>query len=458
MRAVSKTGRPERVFLDVEDRLSKSRLLLAATLFLALSALSALAGAQVPVTLEEALAEARAANARLPLPAFDVAIAREKRTETRAERWLKVAVEGNFVYAPPSGYDPVVTNLGEVRLQAVGRQPLYDGGARRAAVAKATAELDAAQKRYRIEEKDLELEVISRYNELLSAREEVAARREGIARLESYRTSLQSRQASGQAVAPDLMKTDVRFASEQVNVLEAEKRADDARLELNDLMGREPRASLEIAPLPVPNRDAAAQGGAWEEAPEVSAARAEASAADANLSGARAERRPHLDLSADFGFWGSDTSRLVPLDLKQRDPNATFFDRIRRDAGYSFTLSLSWQVFDFGAMRARLAQADLALRQARQKVEVARRDARLKWAQAHSAIETLGREVDLLSRAGPAARDAFLEAESRYRGGAATSLEVLDAYSSSVDAAVRFSDAVARYRIARALADRWGSP
>ncbi len=422
------------------------------------AAIACAAEAQAPVTLEEAVREARASNARLPLPAFDVAIAREKRTEARAERWLKVAVEGDFVYAPPSGYDPVVTNLGEFRLQAVGRQPVYDGGARRAAVARADAELDAARGRYRIEEKDLELEVISRYNELLAAREEIAARREGIARLESYRTSLKSRQASGQAVASDLMKTDVRFASEQASVLEAEKRADDARLELNDLMGREPRALLEIAPLPVPAAVPAASAGAWEEVPEVSAARAEASAADAALSGARAERRPHLDLSADLGFWGSDTSRLVPLDLRQRDPNATFFDRVRRDAGYSFMLSLSWPVFDFGAMRARVAQADLALRQARQKVEVARRDARLKWAQARSAIETLGREVDLLSRASPAARDAFLEAESRYRGGAATSLEVLDAYSSAVDAAVRFSDAVARYRIARAIGDRWGSP
>jgi outer membrane protein len=455
MRAVSETGRPERAFVDAEDRLSKDRPLLAATLFLALSAF---ARAQAPVTLEEALGEARAANARLPLPALDVAVAREKRTEARAERWLKVAVEGNFVYAPPSGYDPVVTNLGEFRLQAVGRQPLYDGGAHRAAVARADAELDAARKKYRAEEKDLELEVISRYNELLSAREEIAARREGISRLDSYRTSLKSRQASGQAVASDLMKTDVRFASEQASVLEAERRADEARLELNDLMGRVPRAPLAIAALPVPAGDPVAQTEAWEEIPEVSAARANASAADAALSGARAERRPHLDLSADFGFLGSDTSRLVPLDLKQRDPHATFFDRIRRDAGYSFTLSLSWQVFDFGAMRARVAQADLALRQARQKVEVARRDARLKWAQARSAIETLEREVDLLSRAGPVARDAFLEAESRYRGGAATSLEVLDAYSSAVDAAVRLSDVVARYRIARAIADRWGSP
>jgi outer membrane protein len=416
----------------------------------------ALAAAE-PLTLEQALKEAREANARLPLPAYDVAIAREKHNEARAERWLKVAVEGDFIYAPPSGYDPVVTNLGEFRLQAVGRQPVYDGGARRAAVAKAEAELKAAESRYRVGEKDLELDVVSRFNELLSAREEIAARRDGLSRLDRYRTSLKSRQASGQPVASDLMKTEVRFASEEVSILEAEKRADDARLELNDLMGREPSALLEVAPLALSDRSAPAPL-AWAETPEISAARADVTAADASLSSARAEGKPHLSLSADFGFWGSDTSRWVPLDLKQRDPDATFLDRIRRDAGYSFSLTFSWPVFDFGAIRARVAQADIALAQARQKVEVARRESRLKWTQARAAQETLAREIELLSRAGPAAHDALLEAESRYRGGAATSLEVLEAYSSAVDAAVRLADAAARYRIARALVERWGSP
>src|SRR5262244_3166817 len=189
---------------------------------------------QQTLTLEDALREAQAANARLPLPAYDVAIAREKGNEARAERWLRVAIEGDFIYAPPSGYDPVLTNLGEFRLQAFGRQPIYDGGARRGAVAKAEAELEAAGGRYRIEEKDLVLEVTSRYNELLAARQEAAARREGIGRLESYRTLLRSRQASGQAVAADRLKTEVRLASEEANVLEAEKRADEARLALND--------------------------------------------------------------------------------------------------------------------------------------------------------------------------------------------------------------------------------
>ena len=410
------------------------------------------------MTLEEALSEAHAANARLPLPAYDVAIAREKRSEARADRWLRVAVEGDFIYAPPSGYDPVVTNLGEFKLQAVGRQPIYDGGARRGAVARAEAELDSAAGRYRIAEKDLVLDVTSRYMELLSAQEEASARREGISRLESYRTLLRSRQASGQAVAADRLKTEVRLAAEQANVLEAEKRAADARLALNDLMGREPRAALEIAPLPVPDVPLAAAPTDAAEVPEVVSARAEARAADAALAIARAERKPHLDLAADFGFWGSDTSRLVPLGLKLANPDATFSDRIRRDVGYSISLFFSWPIFDFGTIRARIAQADLTLRQAQQKVEVARRDAHLKWEQARSTIDILQREIDLLSRAAPAARDASLEAESRYRGGAATSLEVLDAYASAIDSAVRLSDAMSRYRIARALLSRWGTP
>lgn len=409
------------------------------------------------MTLADAIEEARAANARLPIPAFDVAIAREKIAEARAERWLKVAVEGDFMYAPPSGYDPVLTNLGEFRLQVVGRQPLYDGGARRAAVLRAQAETDAAAGRYRVEEKDLVLEVVSRFSELVAAREEETARRAGIAQLRSYHTSLRSRQAAGQGIAADLLKTEVRLASEEATALEARRSADEARIALNDLMGRPAGAPLELAPLPPPDLSDAGPAD-WESAPEITAAQADARAADAGLSAARAERKPHLDLSADVGFWGSDTSRLVPLDLKMRDPDATFVDRIRRDAGYSFTLTLSWPIFDFGAIRARIAQADLTLRQARQKVVAARRDAERNWQQASSTLQTLAREIELLERAAPAARDSFLDAESRYRGGTATSLEVLDAYAASVDAVVRLSDAISRYRIAQALARRWGGP
>ena len=130
--------------------------------------------------------------------------------------------------------------------------------------------------------------------------------------LQSYRTNLKSRQAAGQAVAADLFKTEVRLDSEQANILEAERRAEEARITLTALMGRVPGEPMELAPLPAPDLTAPIDPADSESSPEVTAAAADARAADAALSAARAERKPHLDLSADVGFWGSDTSRLVP--------------------------------------------------------------------------------------------------------------------------------------------------
>jgi outer membrane protein TolC len=68
------------------------------------------------------------------------------------------------------------------------------------------------------------------------------------------------------------------------------------------------------------------------------------------------------------------------------------------------------------------------------------------------------RQIDVLSRAEPSARDAYLDAESRYRGGAASSLEVIDSYAASVDASVKLAQAVSRLRIAQALERRWETP
>ena len=115
-------------------------------------------------------------------------------------------------------------------------------------------------------------------------------------------------------------------------------------------------------------------------------------------------------------------------------------------------------LWDTGAIKARVAQADLALQQSRAELEADRRDARLAYAQASAAARNFYRQIEILSRAVPDARDSYLEMESRYRGGAATSLEVLDASAAAVEASVRLIDVTARYRVARAVAARWSTP
>ena len=410
------------------------------------------------MTLEDVLRESRAANARLPMPAIDVEIAREKESEARAERWLKVAVEGNFLYAPPNGYDPAITNAGEARLQLVGRQPVYDGGARRAAVLRGEAEVAAAGARYRVAVKDLDLEVRTRYSEYIQAGAEAAARRQGIERLENYRTSLKSRQASGQGVASDLLKIDVRLASERASIVDAEGRRESARVALNAVMGRSPEAPLSLAPLPPPAPAVLRRDAGSDRVPDVLEAEAAERAAGADVTTARAERRPHLLLTADVGFLGSDTSRWIPADLLAADRNATFGDRLRRDAGYSVGLSLTWPVWDLGAIQARIRQAELRQKSAQQNIVFQKREAARQWAQAQTALATVYSLIQILTESAPAARDAYLEAESRYRGGAATAFEVLESYVASVDAAVRLNEAISRYRIAQALAVRWSEP
>jgi outer membrane protein len=411
-------------------------------------AASAAGGADEPLTLDRAIAEALAANARLPMPALDVSLASEREREARAERWLKVALESDFIYAPP-GYSAAITNLGEARLQGVARQPIYAGGALKAGVDRALANKDAASARYRMAQKDVELEVRGRFAELTAARTEIDVRRAGLDQLATYISSLRSRQAAGQGVSADVLKTNVRVELEQATVADAEQRADEARLTLNELMGRDPVAPLTLAAQAPPQEPAQPDGASWNVAPEIGAAQAEAQAAQAQVTIASAERRPHLLFSADAGFLADDTTH--PFQTQ-------FWDRVWRDGGYSLSLVFSWPVWDTGAAKAREAQAAIEAEQANRQVDLEKRNARLAWEKARSALRRLYDQIQTLSRAVPEARDSYLEIESRYRGGTATNLDVLDAHAASVEAGVRLSDAMERYRVAEASLIRWGTP
>jgi outer membrane protein TolC len=58
----------------------------------------------------------------------------------------------------------------------------------------------------------------------------------------------------------------------------------------------------------------------------------------------------------------------------------------------------------------------------------------------------------------PVARDAYLQTLSIYNGGAATALEVLDAYAFWINANESYAAAVLQYRQAQANFRRWGTP
>lgn len=426
------------------------------TIAVALTLAAAAAGAaREPLTLAAALAAARDANASLPVAALEVRIAGEQSLEAEIERRVHLAVEGDFIYAPPGGYDPVVTNAGEERLQLAADKVLYAGGAIKARVRQAAARSGIASAHYRRAVRDVDYRVRVSFAELLAAEAEIAARQESLRRLSSYRSLLESRRRAGQGVASEVLRVTVQLATARSDIIDAEGRRDQAKMSLNFLMGRPPETPLVAAPLPPPAPPSTPRSEGGLEVPEAAAARHQMEAAVGALGEARSEARPHLGLHADAGLWGADTSHVVPPELAAAQPGADLGDRLQRDLGYSVSLNLSWRLTAFGVLDHRIEAARLQLDQAKREREAVQQAVAHNQAEARSAMERASRQFRELSDAIPQGRDAYLEAESRYRGGAGTFLEVLDALQAATDVAARTTAAELAYRQAEAAALRW---
>src|SRR5712692_1184040 len=98
-----------------------------------------------PVALEAALAEARAANARLPVAAMEVKATEEQARSARGQLFPKLGVQSDLLLAPRRfGYSSSGSPVGEERLQLVGTQSVYSGGALEASAAFAEAQVRAS--------------------------------------------------------------------------------------------------------------------------------------------------------------------------------------------------------------------------------------------------------------------------------------------------------------------------
>ncbi len=252
--------------------------------FVLAAALPGAARAQAALGLDDALAEASARNARLPVAEMDVAAAQQQVRAARGARLPRLSVESD-VQVAVSGFNYGVggasTQAGEERLQIVGRETVYDGGALGAGVAGAEAQVRSSRAGFRIAQKDLELEVRSRFSELLKAQDDVGSREQGLGRLRSYLTTVRERRAAGEGLQADLLKTRARLASEEADAEEARRKLRAAQLQLNDLLGRDPPAPVAAAPLPAPQAPPQPPEAPWQKVPELAQAQARRAASAA---------------------------------------------------------------------------------------------------------------------------------------------------------------------------------
>jgi outer membrane protein TolC len=249
------------------------------------------------------------------------------------------------------------------------------------------------------------------------ALDRVAAER--LRRAEEQLTVGRARVVSGAAVQTDSLQLVLEVTRARIDRIRAEAALRVARLQLGRRIGEAgPAAAAEpdsVPPVELPVTLAAAVSEALNQGPQYRAARANERRADALLRGQRGEYLPSIVVSGANQTYDS-----------------RFFPTARNIS--SVTLSVILPIWNLG-------QREIAVTQARVNRDVSRairsdleRGALRDVTEAYEAYRTARVTVDLSALALAAATENFRVQQARYRSGATTILELLDAQISLTQA------------------------
>jgi len=279
------------------------------------------------------------------------------------------------------------------------------------------------------------LETESSYYDVLVNQELTRVADERVARAREGLTVARARVASGAAVPTDSLQLVLELTRAQVEVLRQRNALRTARLELGrrvGVPGPVDAAPLDTAPAPeLPLTLPEALRSALEQGPQYQAARANERAADATLKSQRSDYLPTLSIGG----------------LHQRYDTQIFPGAANVS---SVTFSVSFPIWNDGQRELAASQArvdrDVA-RALRQDLEGAvRRDV----TRAFDGYEALRAAVELARVGVAVARETYRMQELRYRAGAGTILDFLDAQVNLAQAEAELVQA--RYQTRLALA------
>ena len=388
------------------------------------------ASAAVRLTLDEAIARARASSARrTSLSARSRAASEGVRSAgagRRPELDLSAAYSRNsnvpelILAFPGSAPRTIFPNLpNQWRTHVGATLPLYTGGRVDSQVEAANQTERATTSDRAAADNDLVAETHVAYVNVLFARENARVLGEAVASYEAHLKDARNRQDLGLAASNETLAITVERERAELGRVQAENAAAMAAASLLRIIGlsSDTRLDLDPAPLASPSSgpgeaDALARRAAAGR-PELEAVRARIRAMEATVKVSQSASRPQVGLQAGYDF-ANPNPRILPLSGTWNDT-------------WNIGLSLNWKVLDGGKSSASAAQsqaqadalrAQLSDLESRIHLDVLTRRLELDSAIAGKLVAQRGIE---------AARDAVRVAKDRYQEGVLSSSELLDA-------------------------------
>lgn len=361
--------------------------------------------------------------------------------EVRAQALPNVSLDGNYTRSDKTFSAAEYQNW-TIGLYA--RQLLYSGGG-------VTAALDAARVIREAALLDIQgvidnvlLDVRTRFADVLLNRERISVREQSVTLLQEQLQNAKNRFEAGSVSQFEVLTAEVALANAQPALISARNAFRIAIDELRAVLGyqnnfvtdlrRVPDFQGELVYAPINYDLGEALLAARERRPELRRLEQLQRAREAGVVVARSDYLPEISLIA--GYEGR----------KDRASNA--FGDTRE--GWTAGVQGSWAIFDGARTRGRVTQARAQLAQARLSVAEQALAIEVEVRRAISSLQEAAELAGAAEKVVDQATEALRLADVRYRNGAATQLDVLQARQALTEASLNKLEANYRHTIALA--------
>ncbi len=397
--------------------------------------------APVALTFQSALDRSRQFSQQWLSAGYAGQLAHEDAIQARAAMLPALSSVNQFIYTQPNGTPSgvFVANDGphvysnQAAVHGEIYSPVLRADYRRALAAEAVA-----RARTEVALRGMVAVVAQNYYGMLAAQRKLDNARQSVKEAEQFVDITQKQEQGGEAAHSDVVKAQLQLEQRRIDLSNAELDLQKARIAVGVMLFSDYAQPFSLnddleTVTPMPSLSEI-QARAGQDNPEIRAGQALIEQQGHEISASRAALYPTLSFDYFYGINANTFAVHNPEGQNQ--------------LGSSAQVQLTIPLWDWGANRSRVRQAELRLQQARTELNFAERQLRSNvsayYAEASAAaslIQALRRSVDL-------AAESLRLTVLRYQAGEVTALEVADAQSTLAQARNAYADGLVRYRLA----------
>jgi outer membrane protein TolC len=405
----------------------------------------ALPDTKIRLTLDEALVRARQNSPQFQAALAEAQLAREDSKQAKDALLPSVAYNNQVLYTQSNGAGGVryIANnaVHEYSSQGNVHEALDVAGIY--AVRRTSAAAAVARARTEIASRGLVVTVVENYFTALAAQRKADLAQKAADEGDQFLNLTKNLESGGEVAHSDVIKAELQAQERRRQLQEARLSWLNSRLDLAVLLFPDFSDRFELtddlhASIPLPTLGEVQQRASHEN-PDVRAASSTLQQAKENVAFERAAYLPTLSL--DY-FYGIDASRFAT--------NSIFMDQQIPNLGSSASATLNIPIWNWGATQSRVKQAQIREAQSARELSFAQRKLLAEIQSLYNEANTALDELSGLSRSAELAAESLRLTTLRYKAGEATVLEVVDAQTTSAQAANSYEDGAVRYRVALA--------